>query len=389
MPWKECSVMELRLNFVNRLEDNESMSDLCKEYGISRTTGYKIWRRYQEKGIDGLLDEIKKPFHVPHKTNIVIEKQILNLKEERPSWGADKIRAYLSLKNPNKLYPSRTTIHNILLKHNWVKEQKKRSSYKASGTDLRSTENPNELWCIDFKGQYYLKDNTYCYPLTVSDHYSRFILGCNALESTKAGGVFASIDDIFLERGLPLAIRSDNGRPFSSVTSILGLSTLNVWFLKHCIDIEFSRPSHPEDNGRHERFHRTLKEDLLNNHKAKNILQQQEHFDSYLQVFNYERPHYALDNKRPGDIYQKSNRIYDPSFEPSYDNYDFQSRVTNCGNIVMKTKRIFLSESLAKQKIGFLKVDEDIWRLDFANIVLGHYDDKKKEFAAMNEFIKV
>ena len=196
MPWKESNRMNERMKFVVRLEDGERMTDLCKEFGISRKSGYKIWNRYLQKGPDGLFDESRKPISNPQKTTESIEKVILRLKDKYPSWGAGKLREYLLRKHPEANFPSKTTFYNILLKNDLVKKRRKRT-YKARGTNLNSTLNPNDLWCADFKGQFKMTSGAYCYPLTITDHESRFLLSCKGLESVKEGGAFAVFQETF------------------------------------------------------------------------------------------------------------------------------------------------------------------------------------------------
>ena len=367
MPWKECKIVNERMRFVLRLESGERMTDLCAEFGISRKTGYKILKRYNDLGPSGLFNESRRPYTNPNQTDEYIEHMIITLKDQRPTWGPDKLRAFLRNKHPKIPFPSRNTFYNILLKHDLVKKRKKRSKYKSKGTTLRETASPNELWCIDFKGDYFLGNKKRCYPLTLSDHYSRYILNCTALETKGFGGVFAAMEDAFTAFGVPKAIRSDNGTPFSS-TAILGLSKLNVWWMKLGIDIELTRPANPQDNGRHERMHRTLKEDVLK-FKAKNVLHQQEIFDDYIIDFNTNRPHEALKNKTPSDMYTcSSNEFHILDYD--YRECELVKRVSQCGSVSWENKKkFFISEAIGKEEVGIKEVENKMWRVQFRDVV--------------------
>lgn len=381
--------MNERMKFVSRLLDGEGMSEICREFKISRKTGYKIWNRYQSKGIDGLLDESKKPFINPNQTSDQIVSLILNLKAARPTWGAVKLREYLIRKHSNTPFPSRNTFHNILLRNDLV-ESKRRRKYKAMGTSLRSVINPNDLWCADFKGQFRLGNKEYCYPLTITDQKTRYLISCEALESTKENSAFAVFEDAFEKYGLPQAIRTDNGVPFSCPNALLGLSKLSVWWLRLGIDIERIRPGNPQENGQHERMHLTLKKDLLSR-PAFNYLGQQEIFDNYIYDFNNERPHEAINNETPGKLYAKSKIKYKKNItEIQYPKCEKVITVFQNGKVNLKPKKsTHICTSLIGQPIGLTEIEESIWRLQFIDIVLGHYDSIEEKFAPMKEIIKI
>ncbi len=381
--------MNERMKFVLRLESGERMSDLCREFGVSRKTGYKIWNRFQFSGLDGLFDESKKPITNPNTTPDSVERIILNLKEQRSTWGATKLREYLTRKHKNIEFPSRNTFHNILLRNDLVRKRR-RTGYQSTGTNLKSTVHPNDLWCADYKGQFKMRNGKYCYPLTITDHQSRFLLSCEALESTKTGGAYSVFESVFDEYGLPDAMRTDNGVPFCSPNALLGLSRLSVWWLRLGIELERIKPGNPQENGRHERMHLTLKQDTLRDPK-KNILSQQEIFDTFKQDFNHERPHAGLDHETPASAYKKSKKKYSRKLsEISYEGCDAIKEVGLNGKMHLTSKNpIHVSDCLSKQPIGLKQIEEQIWRLQFMNIVLGHYDQKEKTFAKMTEIIKV
>jgi len=289
MPWKERSVVEERMRFVLRLRDGESMVSLCREFGISRVTGYKIYDRYKECGLEGLTDRARTPYRYANKLPAQLEAMIVSMRRERPTWGARKLRDRLLRKLPNDVrVPACSTIHAILDRHGLV-VRPRRSRTKTEGTPLSPGLTPNALWCTDYKGEFMLGDKRYCYPLTVSDHASRYLLLCEAMESVKEQGAFTAFERLFKERGLPQAIRSDNGIPFASPNGLFNLSRLAVWWLRLGISIERIRPGHPQQNGRHERMHRTLKMEATRP-AGSNFLQQQAKFDAFVHEFNNERP---------------------------------------------------------------------------------------------------
>lgn len=289
MPWKECSVMDERLRFVGRLLDGEAMTEVCREFGISRKTGYKIFDRYREHGLEALADRSRRPVRYANQLPSQIETLIVGLKRNKPHWGARKIRELLVRRLAGDVrVPARSTIHAVLDRNDLVQRMGK-PRQRATGTPLSQGAAPNDLWCADFKGEFKLGNGRYCYPLTVTDHASRFLLLCEALESTREDTAFTAFQQLFAERGLPRAIRSDNGVPFASPNALFNLSKLSVWWLRLGIAIERIKPGHPQQNGRHERMHLTLKKEATRP-PGINSLQQQARFDAFLHEFNTERP---------------------------------------------------------------------------------------------------
>ncbi len=292
MPWQECNLMDERLRFVARLLDGDKMAAVCRDFGISRKTGYKILNRYKEVGIQGLEDKARRPYRHANKLPFQIEKTIVRIKQEHPTWGAPKIRDKLIKIYPVFKPPAKSTVHAVLDRHGLVKRRKRRR-YKAQGTALCEAQSPNALWCADYKGQFKLGNKKYCYPLTITDQRSRYLLACESLESVKEVGAFPIFERVFKEFGLPATIRTDNGVPFSSPQALFGLSRLSVWWLRLGIGIERIKPGHPQQNGRHERMHLTLKKEATKP-PSYNFLQQQSRFDSFIEGYNNDRPHQAL-----------------------------------------------------------------------------------------------
>lgn len=377
MPWKASSVMEERLRFVARLLDGEAMTEVCRDFGISRKTGYKIFGRYKEHGLEALTDRSRRPVRYANQLPQQLESVIVRLKAEKPHWGARKIRELLVRRLDGDVrVPARSTIHAVLDRHGLVKRARERKN-RAQGTPLSAAVAPNDLWCADFKGEFKLGNGRYCYPLTVTDQASRFLLMCEALESTREDLAVTAFERLFAERGLPLSIRSDNGVPFASPNALFNLSKLSVWWLRLGIAIERIKPGHPQQNGRHERMHLTLKQEATRPPGA-NILQQQGRFDAFVHEFNTERPHEALDMKCPAQLYAASPRRYDGLPELSYPFHDRDVLVTACGRLCLHRKRINISTVLAGHKLGIKEVDEGIWLVSFMHYDLGYFDLEQK-----------
>jgi transposase InsO family protein len=365
--------MEERLRFVARLLDGEAMSAVCRDFGISRKTGYKIFDRYKEHGLEALSDRSRRPVRYANQLPQQVESLIVRLKGEKPHWGARKIRELLVKRLDGDVrVPAKSTIHAVLDRHDLVKRSGG-PRHRARGTPLSQGTAPNDLWCVDFKGEFKLGNGHYCYPLTVTDHASRFLLLCEALESTREQPAITAFERLFRERGLPIAIRSDNGVPFASPNALFNLSKLSVWWLRLGIGIERIKPGHPQQNGRHERMHLTLKKEATRPPGA-NSLQQQDRFDAFVQEFNLERPHEALAMKPPAEVYLPSGRPYEGLPELTYPFHDRDVLVTACGRLCLHRKRINVSHVLAGQKLGIKEVDDGIWLVSFMHYDLGYFD---------------
>lgn len=386
MPWKECNRMEERLRFVARLLDGEKMAPLCREFGISRKTGYKLFHRYKNDGLSGLEDQSKRPYRHANKLPFQIERAILKIKKEHKSWGAPKIREKLIRLYPMIRPPAKSTVHAVLDRHGLVTRRKRRHP-KAQGTSLRDSKSPNGLWCADFKGEFLLGNRCYCYPLTMTDYASRYLLSCECLESTKEAGAFPVFERTFKEFGLPQAIRTDNGVPFASPNALFGLSRLSVWWLRLGIAIERIQPGKPQQNGRHERMHLTLKKEATKPPEF-NFLQQQERFDQFLEVYNNQRPHQALGMKYPGELYTPSTREYRFPEAPEYPFHDRTVKITKCGRICIGRRKINLSTVFAGQYVGIREVSDKIWLVSFMQYDLGFFDENEERVEpALNPFL--
>lgn len=375
MPWRETSVMDERLRFVARLLEGESMSDVCRSFGISRKTGYKIFNRYKDDGLEALTDRSRRPVRYANQLPEPVEAMIVRCKKEKPHWGARKIRELLVRRLAGDVrIPAKSTVHAVLDRYGLVRQARKRmQAHRASGTPLSAAAAPNDLWCADFKGEFKLGNGQYCYPLTITDQVSRYLLCCEAFESTREQGVFEAFRRVFAERGLPAAIRSDNGLPFASPNGLYNLSKLSVWWLRLGITLERIRPGHPQENGRHERMHLTLKKEATRP-PGRNILQQQMRFDAFVSEFNEERPHEALSMKMPAELYVPSPRPYQGLPDIDYPFHDRDAIVTNCGRLCIHRKKINISTVLAGQRLGLKEVDDGIWLVSFLRYDLGYID---------------
>ncbi len=383
MPWKECNRMDERLRFVARLLDGEKMAVACREFGISRKTGYKIFARYKEFGVRGLEDRSKSAYRHPNKLPFQVEKAILRIKQEHRSWGAPKIRDKLIKEFPMIKPPAVSTIHVALDRHGLVRRRKRRR-YKARGTPLSMAPTPNALWCADYKGQFRLGNRKYCYPLTITDQRSRYLLACEGLESTKEAGAFEVFERTFKEFGLPAAIRTDNGAPFASPHALFGLSRLSVWWLRLGINIERIKPGCPQQNGRHERMHLTLKKEATKP-ASYNFLQQQERFDDFIEVYNNERPHQGLGGMYPGELYTPSAREFFYPEAPEYPFHDRTIKITKCGRICIGRRKINLSVVFAGQYVGVREVADEVWLVSFMDYDLGFFDSELHKVEPVGE----
>jgi putative transposase len=374
MPWRECCKMDERLRFVARLLEGEQMAVLCREFDISRKTGYKIFARYKDCGVEGLTDRSRRPYRHANRLPFQVETLIVQLKKEHPSWGAPKIREKIRRRHSDIQLPAISTVHAVLDRHGLV-TRGRRARYHAEGTGLSVPTRANDLWCADYKGEFMLADRRYCYPLTITDFASRYLLCCDALASTKEAYAFTVFERAFKDFGLPLAIRTDNGTPFASNSAFFGLSQLSVWWLRLGIGIERIKPGNPQQNGRHERMHLTLKKEATKP-PAKNFLQQQAKFDRFIQCYNQERPHQALNMRYPAELYRASPRPYQGLPQLEYPLHDRTITVTSCGRICIGRRKINLSRAFAGQDVGIKEVAEQIWLVTFMHYDLGYFDDE-------------
>jgi len=382
MPWKETVALNERMKFVMECElGEETMSALCVAYGVSRRVGYKWLARYSEHGVEGLKDQSRAPLQHPNGLSVAAEEAVMALRLAHPTWGPRKLLAVLERDRPGKRWPAASTIGALLARRGLSVPRQRRRKVTPGERPFADCLLPNDLWCIDFKGWFITGDGSRCDPLTLSDAMSRRILRCQAMKEASGRAVRPVLEAAFREHGLPRAIRSDNGSPFAS-RAVAGLSPLSVWWMKLGIAHERITPGCPQENGRHERMHLTLKKETANP-PAANLRRQQERFDSFMREFNQERPHEALEMATPDSLYERSDREYPARLAevgyPRADGSWRMRRVQGRGEFYWKHDRVFLSEVLGGEPIGLEPVDDRYWRAWFGAVALGVFDSHKRE----------
>lgn len=378
MPWSETNRMEERARFVlDALQGHYTMTELCYRYGVSRKTGYKWIARYHGEGAQGCNDRLRCPRNHPNKTRALIVKRVILARRRHPGWGPRTLHGYLVERDPDIAWPCPSTIGAILKRHGLVKKRRRRAPRMVWRPERTRPDRPNRLWTADFKGQFRLGNGTLCYPLTVVDAYSRYLLSARALRSTAVRPARRVFEETFREYGLPDVIHTDNGVPFCSPNTPLALSKLAVWFLKLGIGLERSRPGKPQDNGSHERMHRTLKEEVAHPPRY-SLATQQRALERFRRCYNEERPHHALNLQTPARHYTYSPRPYpDELPEPEYPAYFEVRWVSKIGVVNWKRKRIFVSTALAHEPLGFEHVADDLWSVFFGTLLLGRLTESE------------
>src|SRR5229473_788653 len=377
MPWKASSEMEERTRFVLEHERGlYTMTALCEMYDIARETGYYWLRRYQQGGLEALRDQGRAPERHPNQTPEEIEEAVLQLRRIHMSWGPRKLKRVLEREVPHRPWPAASTIGAMLAREGLVIPRKKRRRAPPYTQPFATADEPNRVWCADFKGWFQTQDGERIDPLTISDACSRYLLRCQHVEKTDSERVRAVFEAAFRECGLPGAIRTDNGPPFAS-RAIAGLSRLAVWWMKLGIVPERIAAGHPEQNGRHERMHRTLKQEAAQP-PAANRREQQRTLDSFRQEYNEVRPHEALAMQTPAAIYQPSARTFPERVpEPQYPETMLVRSVRPQGNFRWKKHDVFLSEVLWGERIGLLPEDDRWFTIYFAHLPLARFDSQK------------
>jgi len=375
MPWRETSAMDERLRFVQDVHrPGWSIAELCRRYEVSRKTGYKWLRAYERGGPAALADGSHRPHTSPQATAPSVVRLILEL-QRRYTWGARKVRRLLSARVPADQVPTKTTIHRILERHGRVRPRRRSTRRMHPGAPGTPMEQPNAVWTADFKGQFRTTNGVYCYPLTVQDGATRFLLGCRGLLGPTTEGSWPVFERVFRRYGLPERIRTDNGQPFAS--NALGrLSTLSVWWVRLGIRPELIEPAHPEQNGRHERMHKTLKAATARPPQA-HLASQQRCFDRFRERYNSERPHEALGDATPASCYAPSARPYRARLEPlAYPGHYERRLVSRNGGVRWNTRWVNVSHLFAELEIGFEEIDDGLWNVYFGPVWLGRFHEQ-------------
>ncbi len=379
MPWKELCALEQRMELIKDwLKREYSIVELSDIYAISRKTIYKWLERYHLEGLSGLEERARAPLRHANATPAEIADLIVKAKLARQRWGPKKLLARLEHEQPGVHWPALSTASEILRRHGLVKQRHPRHHTPPYTEPFRGCSQPNAVWSADYKGHFRMGNGKLCYPLTISDNYSRYLLGCWALERPSYENTRPWFEYVFREYGLPYAIRTDNGTPFAS-TAPGGLSRLSVWFIKLGIIPERIEVGEPQQNGRHERMHRTLKEEAVAPPRD-NASQQQRVFNRFVREFNNERPHEALEQRTPASVYRCSLREY-PAKIPlvEYDNNTLVRHVHTNGCMKWKGDLIYISENLIGEEIGLRKVSDHVWEARFSFHYLGVFDELKKK----------
>ncbi len=371
MPWEESNLVNERLKFVAAWQRGLStMTELCAEFGISRKSGYKIIGRYRVEGPSALLDRSRAPLSHPNRSTVEVEASVLRVRRAHPTWGSKKILAVLGQSAPELRLPARSTVEAILDRAGVVRCRRARRLRVPSAKPYVDAAAPNDVWSADFKGWFRLGDGTRCDPLTINDVCSRFSLVCHAMRRPQLEGVRKRFELAFREFGLPSAILTDNGPPFGSV-GIGHLTRLSVWFLKHAIRPLFIVPGHPEHNGRHERFHRTLDEETASPPKATQGAQQRA-FGGFRREYNEDRPHESLGMLSPAQVYTSSPRVFRRSaadFE--YDAAYEVRQVRTDGSVKWQGGYAFVGEAVRGERVGLEQVDDEVWHLHIGMLCVG------------------
>jgi putative transposase len=385
MPWQEVTPVNQRLEFVREYETELfTLTELAAQYGISRKTGYKWLGRYDAEGAVGLLDQSRRPHHSPQATDAELIEALVAVRRRHPRWGAKKLLAVVARRAPQAAWPSRSTVCDVLKARGLVASRRGRRRPVAAPSTRRPITYANEVWTTDFKGEFRTGDGRYCYPLTLRDGFSRFVLRCDALLAHTLATTRPRFERAFAEYGLPERLRSDNGPPFGG-PGLGRLSSLAVWWIRLGIVPERIDPGHPEQNGSHEQFHAVLKAETARP-PAASAAAQQRRFTRFCAEYNHERPHEALHQEVPATRYQPASRPLPRRLPPlDYPGHVEIRRVSTAGTVSWR-QPLFVSQALAGEDVAFEEVDDGIWTVTFATVVLGRFDERQHRIHPMAPF---
>ena len=371
--------MHERMRFIVAVDEcDEPFAELCRRFGISRKTGYKWLERYEAIGPEGLEDKPPVSHQCPHRLSDEIADLFVLARKAHPTWGPKKLRAFIQATQPEIVVPAASTIGELLKNHGLIHPRRRRLRVPLHTKPLESGIMPNGTWCADFKGHFALGNGKRCHPLTITDEYSRYLLACEGMDEPKTEGVTAQFERCFREFGMPQRIRTDNGAPFASNT-VGGLSKLSVWWIKLGITPERIEPGKPEQNGRHERMHRTLKDETTKPARA-TLAEQQRAFDYFRHEYNDIRPHEALQQKPPSKVYTTSGRAFpEMPKSPEYGDDFVVRKMDECGRLVRRGKNVLQTRLLAHEPVGLREVGDARWNVYYGSVMLGTLDETDKE----------
>ena len=377
MPWKETTIMEQKIEFICEWRTGKyTITELCRNFEISRPTAYKLISRFENQGYEGLREHARTPSNHPNATPQNIVKDILKLKEKHPRWGAKKIRILLFKEFTEKQIPSVVTVHNILKKNGFVSSKKRMRRIKPV-YPIFDPKNCNEVWSADYKGKFLMGNKVYCHPLTIADSKSRFLFTAKGHYRENLKSAKAEFTKVFRKYGIPKQMHTDNGSPFGSVRAIQRFTQLSYWFIELGISPVFSDPAHPEQNGRHERMHRDLKAACAKP-SAYDLKAQQRRLNKFVKEYNHVRPHEALAMKTPAEIHDFSTRPYPEKIS----NFDYDPtykvlKVTKNGAIRWKSYYwVYLTAALKGKYVAIEDIGNGIWKVFYRNVLLGYFDEK-------------
>jgi putative transposase len=380
MPWKETGPVQERTRFIeDYLSGFFTITELAARYNVSRRTLHKWLARHDVEGSKGLADRPRRPHHSPQETDGDVVAKIIAFRKRFPFMGPRKIIARLTELHPRVEWPAASTAGDILRRADLVTPRRRRNPPAHPLRARAVPVAPNDLMTVDYKGQFLLGNHQYCYPLTIVDHVSRYLLACDAFLSTEQGHTRRAFERVFRQHGLPRAILSDNGSPFGS-PGLARLSRLSLWWIRLGINVERIVPGHPEQNGAHERMHRTLKAQTTRPPEA-TLKRQQVRFDRFIDEYNNERPHESLGQKRPVTLYSSSPRPYPESLPPlEYPGHLEIRKVDDRGMIRWRNEKLFLSHTLLGEMVGLEEVDDGIWSLYYSSVLLARFDERDRRF---------
>jgi transposase InsO family protein len=387
MPWEAVSIVEQREQLVlDCLAGRFAVTEACERYGISRKTGYKWIERFRKNGRAGLEDESRRPDVSPNETPGKVVTAIVELREKHPTWGAKKLLAKLKRKEAKTDWPAPSTVALILKRQGLVTERRRRRHRpgRLERPGVVVATRPNLVWTVDFKGHFRTHDGRYCYPLTVMDRYSRYLLECHGLVRPTYEATARCFRGVFDQYGLPDVLRSDNGTPFCG-PGLAGLSRLAVWWIRLGIRLDRIHPASPQENGSHERFHRTLKRETARP-PARTCRQQNARFGHWGYEYNYERPHEALGQIPPGEIYEPSARPYPSQLpDPGYPGHFEARHVGSNGTLSLGATVYFLSETLDGQDVGLEEIDDGLWTVYLVDVPIARINERTKTVEPAHE----